>query len=187
MKGCQILAKIDLLTWGVIGTTIGAGLYFYDKGHLDDIIPDIFDFDGEPEPEPEPQTPTPTPGSGTYTYWAKRKMQCRDNHLSVDYLTGIGIKALNWRLHDDGRIFPAVCGGPSSLTILVALDAQDTGSAAKLAQLGFIQYFAPVPNNPTTQIPAPPLANVARASMTINNVGESPGHRAYKVNVHGSR
>lgn len=174
----------SIFTWGIIGTTVGAALYLYKGGHLKDFnlkLPDIFD-DGDDTPEP--QQPEPTPGSGAYTYWAKRKMQCRDNHLTLNYLTGIGVKAVNWKLYNDGRVFPAVCGAPSSFTILVALDAQDPTSGAKLAQLGFIQYFAAPTDNPSTQIPAPTLANVA---MSMSYVGVSPGHKAYTVKTHVSQ
>ena len=64
------MASLDsILTWGVIGASLGTGVYLYKAGYLKDILPDL-DLpwiggggNGEPEPNPNPQ-PTPQPNTG---------------------------------------------------------------------------------------------------------------------------
>ena len=184
------MASLDsILTWGVIGASLGTGVYLYKAGYLKDIFPDL-DLpwigggggNGEPEPNPNPQ-PTPQPNTGAYSYWSKRKVQCRDNHLTFNWIASQNIHVLNWKLFNDGKIYPAMCGAPGPLTILIAIDSQDQSSASKLASLGFIQYFAPPTEpNPTIPIPNPPSSS--NIAMTVAYVGQSVAHRAYKVYTH---
>lgn len=179
----------DTLLYATGGALLGTGVYLYMNHYLDDLIPGGTNVGGTPHPQPQPQpapnpNPTPSPGtSGTYTYWAKRKVQCRDNHLTFSYLINYGIRVYNWKLYNDQRIYSAMCGGPGPLTILVAIDSADAGSAAKLSSLGFTQYFAPPSDpNPSVPIPNPPVGS--NYAMTMSYVGQSSNHKAYKVNRH---
>lgn len=175
------------LLYAAGGALVGTGIYLYSKGYLDDLLPDIITTppDGEPEPIPNPSpNPAPVPGtSGTYAYWAKKKIQCRDNHLTFGFLAGYGVKILNWKLYNDNKIYTAMCGAPGPLTILVAIDAADTGSAGKLSSLGFTQYFAP-PTDPNPNVPIPNPPSSSNYAMTMAYVGQGPQHRAYKVFRH---
>src|SRR6266498_2547664 len=110
----------NTLIYAAGGAIIGTGLYLYTNHYLDDFLLGAAK-DGGTTPclkkglcvegfiwsdaeckcvdTPVPNPTTPVPGaSGTYTYWAKKKQQCRDNHLTFNYLIGYGVKILNWKL-----------------------------------------------------------------------------------------
>ena len=160
------------------GVVAGTVYYLYQNNYLSDFIKGPTTT--PPEEEPPVITPEPTvPGtSGQYRYYVKRKAQCRDNHLSFSYLSAQGVRILNYKLYNHKSIRTQMCGAPSALLILIAIDKPDLQSAAILVGLGFIEYYAP-PAEPvsTVPIPNPP----ASSALALVQTGATPSHRAYKV------
>jgi hypothetical protein len=160
-----------LATYALGGAFIATGYYLYKNGYLEPIW--------APTPTPTDGNggggtvePFPVPGAGL-AYYVKRKAQCRDNHLISPYLQTQGIKVLNYKLYNDGSVRPQLCGAPSSLLILVAIDSEDFSSAGILESMGFIEYYAPI--SPETYMP------IQTSQLAMVQVGSAPNHRAYRV------
>lgn len=140
------------------GLFVGGLYYAYSKNliPLDDIL------DEKPAQEdPEPENPALT--GGGYSYYSKKKIQCRDNHLTAAYLRSQGVKVINWKVYNDGKIYAQQCGTPSPFWVLVAVPLGDGQSGGILSSFGFSQYMPPQQElNPNVPIP-PPSSNFAFA------------------------
>lgn len=192
--------NLEAIGYYIIGGAFVGGTYLlYRKGYFDDLL------GGGPTPGPTPclqkglcvegntwddtlckcvPTPTPKPPAATqYAYYAKRKYQCRDNHMTFAFLASQGVRLVNYKIHNDKMIYPSVCNSPGPLTILVAIELGDVQSGAILQSLGFVEYFAP-PSEPNPNIPLPnPPSPLPSSNYAMAYVGSAYGHNAYKSYV----
>lgn len=153
------------------GLFVGGLYYYYSKNLLPiDIV------DGEPEPDDDDdENPAYT---GGYAYYSKKKVQCRDNHLTAEWLRGQGVNIINWKVYNDGKVYPTVCGQVGPLWVLAAVPVGDGKSGGILTSLGFSQYMPPQSElNPNVPIPNPPASN--RAYALVARRGRFSAHRTY--------
>jgi hypothetical protein len=171
----------NILLYGGAGAALGTVVYLYQNGYLLDILGDTpIPDDSDETPPTGPAPTTPAPNTGQYVYYAKRKLQCRDAHLTFPYLVSQKVRVVNYKIHNDGLIYNQVCGTPGPLYILVAIAAGDAQSGSILSSLGFVQYQAPQQQpNPSVPIPNPP-APLPSSNYAMAYVGKRGNHRAYK-------
>lgn len=137
------------------GMFVGGLYYAYSKNLIP--LDDILDEKPAEEDPAEPENPANT--GGGYSYYSKKKIQCRDNHLTPQYLRGQGVNVINWKVYNDGKIYAQACGQPGPLWVLVAVPLGDGKSGGILSSLGFSQYMPPQQElNPNVPIPAPQAA-----------------------------
>jgi len=160
----------DILMYGAGGLFIGIGYYFFKTQVSTGDKPPS---NGDTEPD-DGDIPT----TGGYVYYAKKKTQCRDNHLTADYLRGQGVRVINYKLFNDGKIYPQVCGHPGPLWVLVAIPIGDAQSGSVLAGLGFEQY-TPMPQELNPAVPLPPPAQSNRALAYVGQEGPFRARRMY--------
>ena len=166
----------NMLMLATGGLFVGGLYYAYSKN--------LINFDdstggGSTEPDDDDDSADNPAYTGGYAYYSKKKIQCRDNHLTAEWLRGQGVNIINWKVYNDGKVYPQVCGQVGPLWVLAAVPVGDGKSGGILTSLGFSQYMPPQSElNPNVPIPAPPASNLAYSYA--GRRGRFTAHRTYR-------